>query len=354
MWGLTENKILYTLATLFGSKIAVNEMFEIQPEAIQVFSHKLGKPIDISIPSSHVGETPIGCHLLSARKRQGMVGKSFSFVNRISNLSPQIGAEGSTEKLSKSLLFHVHGGGWAAQTSKSHEVYLRSWAEKLDIPILSINYTHSIIAPFPRAVEEVFFAYCWALNNPESLGWTGENIILVGDSAGGNLNTACVIQCIENGIRKPNGLFTIYAPFRIGSHITPSRFLTLIDCVLPNSLTTILAETYARKPKIRNATEKIPTHRNDIGTEFIESYLLSPHTAPDKILRSFPPTRILSTDLDACLDDGVEFAKKLRSLNVDVQLDVLTGLCHGFLYWLQVTFKIQSTRDILLISCPIK
>lgn len=219
---------------------------------------------------------------------------------------------------------------------------MRDWIIKLDVPLLSIDYTLSAIAPFPRAVEEVFFAYCWALKNPESLGWTGENIVLVGDSAGGNLNTACVIQCIEKGIRKPNGLFNIYTPFRIGTHITPSGLLTLIDCFLPNSLVDRLSSTYAGQTKVLSIEEKLSRNVKEEekeNIEFIESYLISPDSAPDEILRKFPPTRVLSTDMDPCLDDCVEFAKKLRRLNVDVQLDVLTGICHGFLYWRLVTFK---------------
>lgn len=56
-----------------GSKIDVNEMFLIQPDEIKVFSDKLGKSIDIPIPTSHIGAAPVACHLMSARKRRGMV-----------------------------------------------------------------------------------------------------------------------------------------------------------------------------------------------------------------------------------------------------------------------------------------
>lgn len=62
--------------------------------------------------------------------------------------------------------------------------YLREWADKLDVPILSVDYRLAPKAAFPRALEEVFYAYCWALQNAELLGSTGENIVFVGDSAG--------------------------------------------------------------------------------------------------------------------------------------------------------------------------
>lgn len=67
-----------------------------------------------------------------------------------------------------------------AQSSKSHEIYLREWAVALNIPILSIDYSLAPEAPFPRALEEVFYAYCWALKNCKLLGTTAEKVIFAG------------------------------------------------------------------------------------------------------------------------------------------------------------------------------
>lgn len=67
-----------------------------------------------------------------------------------------------------------------AQSSRSHETYLRQWALALDCPILSIDYSLAPEAPYPRALEEAFYAYCWALENVTLLGATGERIILAG------------------------------------------------------------------------------------------------------------------------------------------------------------------------------
>lgn len=71
---------------------------------------------------------------------------------------------------SQSLVVHIHGGGFVAQTSKSHEPYLKSWAQELGTPILSIDYSLAPEAPFPRALEECFYAYCWAVKHCALLG----------------------------------------------------------------------------------------------------------------------------------------------------------------------------------------
>lgn len=65
---------------------------------------------------------------------------------------------------------------------------------------------------------------------------------------------------------------------------------------------------------------------------------LSPYFASDEVLSQFPPTIMLTTIVDPCIDDCVEFSKKLRRLGVDVHMDILAGLNHGFLNFAQVCY----------------
>lgn len=68
-----------------------------------------------------------------------------------------------------------------AQTSRSHEMYLYNWATTLGVPILSIDYSLAPEAPYPRALEEVLYAYAWALKHASTLlGSTAEKVIFVG------------------------------------------------------------------------------------------------------------------------------------------------------------------------------
>lgn len=67
-----------------------------------------------------------------------------------------------------------------SQSSSSHESYLRDWAVRLDIPILSVDYSLAPRAPYPRAREELLFAYVWALNNAAYLGSTVKRVIMAG------------------------------------------------------------------------------------------------------------------------------------------------------------------------------
>lgn len=198
---------------------------------------------------------------------------------------------------------------------------------------MSIDYSLAPEAAFPRALEEIFYAYCWVLKNPENFGSIGENIVLVGDSAGGNLITACTIKCIEMGVKKPKGLLNIYAVFMANYVMAPSRYLGFLDVVLTYYTYMRLFPAYNGHDKKALVVEnrKIPKSPMKGDEEVSRHYLFSPHWTPHDVLREFPPTVVLSTTFDSCLDEDVEFAKKLKEANVDVKLDVVEGLQHGFL-----------------------
>lgn len=216
---------------------------------------------------------------------------------------------------------------------------MREWATKLDVPILSIDYSLAPEFPFPHALDEVFYVYCWVLKNVNSLGSTGENVVFVGESAGANLVTSCVIKCIETGIPKPKGLFNIYAALMLDYVFSPSKFLGLLDVVLSCNTYLECINAYrgdtnnkaSEKSKVTKNREIPKAQRHKFDHPSSVNYLMAPFWAPNEILNQFPKTCVLTTNLDPCLDECVEFAKKLRNVEADVQLDVLEGLCHSFL-----------------------
>lgn len=214
---MAESELVHTLPSVIGTAVKINKVINIPPEPIQLKHTVTEQMVDIPIPSSHIGAASVVARLICAHRREGMMGEK-----KRSNKPPATG-----------LLFHCHGGGFVAQSSKSHEMYLRDWAVTLNIPILSIDYSLAPDAPFPRAVEEVFYAYCWAIKNCLLLGTTADRIIFAGDSAGANLILTCALKSIEMNIRKPDGIFLAYCPVRVNYDSSPSRLLCVMDPLLP-------------------------------------------------------------------------------------------------------------------------
>ncbi|XP_023945668.2 hormone-sensitive lipase isoform X2 [Bicyclus anynana] len=214
-WFLAESEIMKRVPSLMSSTVAVNKVFTIAPEPLVVNTTE-GKELTVLPPTVHIGLQGLNVRLISVNKRAGMVSEGTSSL-----------------PASDGILFHCHGGGFVAQSSKSHETYLRDWAAKLGMPILSVDYSLAPQAPFPRALEEVFYAYCWMINHFKEMGTTGKRIVFAGDSAGANLIAGCTLKILSAGLRPPDGLFMAYAPLLVSFIPSPARLLCLMDPILP-------------------------------------------------------------------------------------------------------------------------
>uniref|UniRef100_A0A915DPR8 Hormone-sensitive lipase n=1 Tax=Ditylenchus dipsaci TaxID=166011 RepID=A0A915DPR8_9BILA len=189
-WNLSE----LPSSKLFCPSMALCENREIAPSGPLQLEAIDGSEISVPVPSAHTGVCPIKMKVLSVSHRSGLSAPR--------QLPP-----------SSRLVIHCHGGGYVATSSKSHETYLRGWAKSLNCPVVSIDYSLAPENPFPRATEEVLYAYAWILKNPEKLGWTGDKICMVGDSAGGNLIVSVNLRLIELGAKRlPDGIVPIYTP----------------------------------------------------------------------------------------------------------------------------------------------
>lgn len=195
--------------------------------------------VEINPPKGVLPGETLKIRILSNEMRKGMddldkiqlIESPVSFANQTqTNLNSY--ASSTSANLSKNLILHVHGGGFIAHSSKSHEIYLKPWCKELKVPIVSVDYSLAPEHAFPRASEECFYVYAWCLLNKHLLGWTGERIICVGDSAGGVLVTNIVQRAINSQVRVPDALVPIYAPFLLSYSLSPSRLLSVMDPLL--------------------------------------------------------------------------------------------------------------------------
>ncbi|KAJ8966873.1 hypothetical protein NQ314_003267 [Rhamnusium bicolor] len=215
-WFLSETELMNQLPSIVSPSVAVSKVINLPPEPLSIIVD--GKEIEVPVPSSHIGRKPIQVRLISHKIRSGMLG-----TKNKDQLEPP----------SRGLLFHCHGGGFVAQSSKSHEGYLRDWARDLDVPILCVDYSLAPEAPYPRALEEVTYAYCWAKKNHLLLGSTGESIVGAGDSAGANLLLSMTLKCLHMNIPPLHGVFVAYVPTGIHVIPSPARLLCMMDPLLP-------------------------------------------------------------------------------------------------------------------------
>ncbi|CAF3549789.1 unnamed protein product [Rotaria socialis] len=384
-WNLVEHDFIKRGSRYIAPNVTVSKYFRIGPQPIVIDSIIIPPPTasaDVDEPNEppagNIGsgsDSPtssgtmqskqfVNIKLLSHEMREGMDKlplKKSDFETSSKKILP----------MSDQLLMHIHGGGFIATSSTTHEVYLKPWALGLEIPIVSVDYSLAPEYPFPRAIEECFYAYAWILKNASKLGWTGKTLLLVGDSAGGNLITVVTIKAIEAGLRKPDGIICFYTPFLLRYSISPSRLMAVMDPLLNTGFlwrclaayTGIKSDDQLVSPTVsgnstpekqrkidstRASPNQIVSEEEDIPEptklevkdiyharlaeimgsrqayflrKLRESPLPShPHMSPlcasDDILRQFPTTHLVACHLDPLLDDSLAFARRLRLLSV--------------------------------------
>eukprot|EP00800_Vazella_pourtalesii_P018427 TRINITY_DN5907_c0_g2_i1.p1 TRINITY_DN5907_c0_g2~~TRINITY_DN5907_c0_g2_i1.p1 ORF type:complete len:774 (+),score=172.40 TRINITY_DN5907_c0_g2_i1:331-2322(+) len=220
-WSMSESISVREFMGMLGHPAALSEEISISAKPIEYVSES-GQKVTLNPPFEGMGYEPIRCRLISYLWREGQE-RSSNILTRKPNLYAK----------ASGLIIHFHGGGFVAQSPKSHELYLRSWSEHLNVPILSVDYSLAPEARYPRAMEEGVFAYAWALMNLNKLGTTGERVIVAGDSAGGNISLAMSLKVVSLGIRPPDSICVAYPCTYIGIVPSPSRLLSVLDPVLP-------------------------------------------------------------------------------------------------------------------------
>lgn len=78
-----------------------------------------------------------------------------------------------------------------------------------------------------------------------------------------------------------------------------------------------------------------------------DDHYISPHVANDEILKQFPRTFLISTLIDPFLDQTIEFGKKLRKNGVEVDVEILRDIGHGFLHLAQVFIYKKKINSVI-------
>lgn len=87
-------------------------------------------------------------------------------------------------------LLYLHGGGFVFGLTPPHLHMAAHLAQRLGLRILMVDYRLAPQHPFPAALDDCETAYRWLLKQ----GILARNILIAGDSAGGNLAVALLLK----------------------------------------------------------------------------------------------------------------------------------------------------------------
>jgi acetyl esterase/lipase len=201
-------------------------------------------------------------------------------------------------------IFHVHGGGFALGSAAGSVGLASTLARKTGMRAVSADYRLAPEHPYPAALQDVTAAYRALAGQAGS----AEQIVVSGESAGGNLAIELLIAGKAEGLTMPAAALLL----------SPMTDLTAAG------------SSYAGKAHADPAisAQAIRTRAADYlaGTDPADP-LVSPIFAD---LSGLPPLLIQAGSHEVLLDDATRLAAKAAADDVAVILDITPGVPHVF------------------------
>ena len=152
------------------------------------------------------------------------------------------------------------------------------------------------------------------------MGIKTDKIVIVGDSAGGNLAIAVALMAIERQYRVPDGIVLCYPALSVSKNrFTPSLLMSIDDQLLPYPFLKMCLESY------------VGDYKTDPDCNPDNNMYISPIIAPDYILAKLPRVRIMVAANDPLRDESFNLTNRLTKLDHDVKLKEYLYMPHGYL-----------------------
>jgi acetyl esterase/lipase len=170
--------------------------------------------------------------------------------------------------------------------------------------VISVDYRLAPEDPYPAAVDDALTAYEALLHN----GTTPPDIVFAGESAGGGLAIATLVNARDHGLPLPAAAFVM----------SPYADLTLAGATME----TKREVDPLMSPQALRARATDYTSGQDAALG-----LISPVFAD---LSGLPPLIIQAGTHEVLLDDAVRLARQAALADVEVTLDITPGVPHVF------------------------
>jgi len=207
------------------------------------------------------------------------------------------------------VLVYLHGGGFTIGSIATHDVLCRSLSHLAHCAVLSVGYRLAPEHRFPVAFEDAWDAVWWVAHHGADLGLDGHRIAVGGDSAGGTLAAACALQARDLAV--PLVLQLLFYPGCAARADTASHHIFGHGFVLEATHIRYFFDHY------------IPNHADR------DDWRFAPLNAPD--VDGVAPAWLGLAECDPLVDEGLQYADKLRAAGVLVELELYRGVVHEFI-----------------------
>lgn len=211
------------------------------------------------------------------------------------------------------LMLFFHGGGWVTESVDTYNYVCKTMAKQMRCKVISVEYSLAPENPFPNGLEDCYAVTKEIFLHPEWFQIKPENIVLIGDSAGGNLAAAVSLMARD---RKEFHVFKqiLLYPATYNDHSNSSIFPSIVANGTDYLLTA---------KRVRDYMKLYITNRKDFKNPYFAPLLSEDLTCQ-------PETLIITAQYDPLRDEGEAYGKALEKAGNDVMIYRMKNALHGF------------------------
>jgi acetyl esterase len=208
----------------------------------------------------------------------------------------------------RALVVYYHGGGWVIGNLDEFDHLARILANSLHAAVVNVDYRLAPEHRYPAAANDAWTALQWANEHMSEIAGSAVPLVVMGDSAGGNLSAVVAQRAKAAGLELASQVL-IYpvtdADLDNGSYSDPENQL-----LLSRESMIWFWNHYAPDPASRLNPDASPIRADD--------------------LTGLAPAIVLTAEHDPLRDEGEAYADRLREAGVPVEHRRFPGQMHAF------------------------
>lgn len=212
-------------------------------------------------------------------------------------------------------MLYIHGGGFMMGSAKSHRTITSKFSEITGAAVLVIDYRLLPEHKHMDCVEDCRTAYRWILENGPDGPAELQQLLVAGDSAGGNLTLSLIAWVRDTGLRTADAVIAF-------SPLTDSTFSGA--SIRSNAATDVMLEP------IMGALNRLPRFARSCWVTWAHRMrpanpILSPLFGD---LSGLPPMLVQASEAEMLLDDARRYVYKACASGSPVKLQTWTDMVH--------------------------
>lgn len=225
----------------------------------------------------------------------------------------------------RGILLYCHGGGWVMGSADDYDAFVRRLVVSTGWAVGLVDYRLAPEHPFPAPLEDCWSALLWLAEHAPQLLGPNLDLVVAGDSAGGNL--AAVLARRARDLGAPRIAAQILAYPVVQAEMTyPSQSDPDCQLLLSQNDMDWFWDLYDPRRDGRTSPDGAPLLAAD--------------------LRGLPPALVFTAGYDPLRDEGIDYAERLNAAGVPVFHRSYAEDMHGFVTLPPLASSVDALRDV--------